>query len=124
MTTALTHTGRLGIVEMMSPQARLIYDLFLLNLVLQIFDAVATYEGLQVGWSEANPILVNAFHFLGVGPTLLLFKAKACGLLFLLSRNRRHRLVIPVLSFLAGVYCLLSLLPWLVKFSLLVLEMS
>ncbi len=103
----------------MPPERRRIYDLFVLNIALQLFDAVATYQGMRVGWKEANPILVNAFHLFGVGPTLLLFKAKACGLLFLLSRAKRHQLIIPVMSMLAGVYAVLSLGPWLAKFVLL-----
>jgi len=103
----------------MHGERRRIYDLFVLNIALQLFDAVATYQGLTIGVKEANPLLVNAFHWLGVGPTLLLFKAKACGLLFLLSRSWQHRLVVPVLSFLAWVYVSFSLLPWLTKFSLL-----
>ena len=49
-------------------------------------------------------------------PALLLFKALACGLLFLLYRNHQHRVVAPALGFLAGVYCVLSLVPWLIKF--------
>lgn len=106
----------------MGPQGRLVYDLFVLNVALQIFDAVATYQGIRVGWKEANPLLVNAFEVLGVGPTLLLFKAKACGLLFLLSRNRRHHLVAPALAFLAAVYFVMSLLPWSVKFGQLFFE--
>ncbi len=103
----------------MAPERRRIYDLFVLNIALQLFDAVATYQGIHVGWKEANPILVNAFHLFGVGPTLLLFKAKACGLLFLLSRAERTRLIIPAMSLLAGVYSALSLCPWLAKFLLL-----
>ena len=103
----------------MAPERRRIYDLFVLNIALQLFDAVATYQGLRVGWKEANPILLDAFQLFGVGPTLLLFKAKACGLLFLLSRTQRQRLVIPALSLLASVYCVLSLGPWLAKFVLL-----
>ncbi len=96
---------------------RRVYDLFLLNITLQMFDAVATYQGIKMGVNEANPILVSAFHVFGVGPALLLFKAKACGLLFLLSRNRRHYLVLPALSLLAGVYVVFSLVPWMAKFS-------
>jgi hypothetical protein len=103
----------------MDLRARHVYDLFLLNLTLQMFDAVATYHGLKLGWREANPIIANSFQALGVGPALLLFKANACGLLLLLSRNHRHRIVVPALTFLASVYCTLSLIPWLVKFSLL-----
>jgi uncharacterized protein DUF5658 len=100
----------------MPPHERRIYDLFVLNVALQIFDAVATYQGIRVGWQEANPILVSAFHLLGVGPALMLFKAKACGLLFLLNRRREHYMVAPTLSLLAGVYCVMSLLPWMGKF--------
>jgi len=100
----------------MPPERRRIYDLFVLNIALQLFDAVATYEGLKIGWKEGNPILASAFHYFGVVPALLLFKAKACGLLFLLSRNQRHRLVAPALYFLAAVYCVMSLIPWLTKY--------
>jgi hypothetical protein len=103
----------------MPPARRRVYDLFVLNIALQIFDAVATYQGIRIGWKEANPILVNAFSYFGVGPALLLFKAKACGLLFLLNRNHTHRLVAPALSLLAGVYCVMSLVPWLGKFLML-----
>lgn len=100
----------------MAPERRRIYDLFVLNIALQLFDAVATYQGIRIGWHEGNPILVTAFEVFGVIPALMLFKAKACGLLFLLSRYRQHAVVIPVLSLLAGIYCVLSLGPWLAKF--------
>jgi hypothetical protein len=101
---------------MVGPTHR-VYELFVLNIALQLFDAVATYEGLRVGWHEGNPILVSAFASFGVVPTLLLFKAKACGLLFLLNRNPKHDLVGPALYVLAFVYSGMSLLPWLWKFS-------
>jgi len=71
---------------------------------------------------EGNPILVTAFATFGVVPALLLFKAKACGFLFLLNRAYAYRVVAPALSFLAGVYCLASLVPWLTKFLLLFLH--
>jgi hypothetical protein len=93
-----------------------VYDLFVLNIALQIFDGVATYQGLRVGWREANPILVAAFAHFGIGPTLLLFKANACGLLFLLNRYRAHAMVGPALALLATLHVLLSLLPWSYKF--------
>jgi Domain of unknown function (DUF5658) len=102
----------------MPPQQRRIRDLFVLNLALQLFDAVATYEGLRMGIREGNPLLAVAFAHLGVGPTLLLFKAKACTLLYLLNRNHRHWMVLPALSILAGVYCTFSLFPWLADFAL------
>jgi hypothetical protein len=100
----------------MSAQSRRVYELFVLNIALQLFDAVATYQGLKVGWREGNPILVSAFSYFGVAPALLLFKAKACGLLFLLNRNREHHMVGPALAVLACVYCAMSLFPWLGKF--------
>ena len=99
-----------------------LFQLFFLNVALQIFDGVATYEGIHVGWKEANPLLVSAFAYLGVGPTLLLFKAKACFLLVMLHRNDHHRLVPPVLLFLACAYSAFSLLPWLAKFAGLLLH--
>ena len=100
----------------MPPEHRRVYDLFVLNIALQLFDAVATYQGLQVGCKEANPILASAFQSFGVVPALLLFKAKACGLLFFLNRSRaHHRLVTPALAILAGVYSVFSLAPWLAK---------
>jgi len=93
-----------------------LYHLLLLNLVLQLFDGVATYQGLRMGVREANPLLIAAFNLLGVGPALLLFKAKACGLLVLLHRATPARVGITVLRALAAVYCVLSLGPWLGKF--------
>jgi len=94
-----------------------VYELFVLNVALQLFDAVATYQGLQVGWREGNPTLVAAFAYFGVAPALLMFKAKACGLLFLLNRNPQHNLVAPALYVLASVYTAMSLVPWVWKFS-------
>ena len=108
--------------ETMHPAARRIYDIFVLNIALQLFDAVATYQGLRVGVNEANPILAAAFHNFGVVPALMLFKAKACGLLFLLHRQGEHRLVAPALYLLAGVYCVMSLIPWLTKFLILLVH--
>ena len=102
----------------MPPEQRRVYDLFVLNVALQLFDAVATYQGLRLGVREGNPILVAAFATFGIIPALLLFKAKACGFLFLLNRHHNHRIVAPTLSFLAGVYCVMSLVPWLAKFAI------
>jgi hypothetical protein len=93
-----------------------IYQLFLLNVALQIFDGVATYEGVRLGWDEGNPLLVTAFAYLGVGPALLLFKAKACGLLVVLHRCAHRPGVPAVLGLLAGTYAMFSLVPWTAKF--------
>jgi len=94
-----------------------LYRLLILNLALQLFDGVATYEGLRLGFHEANPILAAAFALCGVGPALLLFKMKACGLLLLLHRAAPARLGVTVMQALAAVYCVLSLGPWLGKFA-------
>jgi hypothetical protein len=100
-----------------------LYRLLILNVALQLFDGVATYQGLRLGFTEANPLLAAAFHLLGVGPALLLFKAKACGLLVLLHRATPARVGITVLRALAAIYCVLSLGPWLGKFVSLALGM-
>lgn len=94
-----------------------LHRLLILNLALQMFDGVATYQGLRLGFREANPILLAAFNLVGVVPALLLFKAKACGLLVLLRRAAPARVGIAVLRGLAAVYCVLSLGPWLGKFA-------
>jgi len=47
-----------------------LHQLFLLNLCLQLFDGVATYEGLRHHWAEGNPILVSWMPYLGAGGTL------------------------------------------------------
>ena len=91
-------------------------ELFLLNVLLQLFDTVATYQGLRIGLHEANPILLAAFARIGTVPALLAFKGIACALLSLLAYNRQHPIVVPGLKFLAAVYSGMSLFPWLVKF--------
>ena len=92
-----------------------IYDLFLLNIVLQLFDGMATYTGIHMGVPEANRLLCNSFAMWGVGPSLLLFKAFACGVLLLLYRNTAEHIGRPALMLLAAVYCVFSLFPWLAK---------
>jgi hypothetical protein len=99
-----------------------VFDLLALNIALQVFDAVATYQGLRIGWQEANPILAAAFLSMGVFRTLLLTKGIACGLLCLLLYCRRRYLVVPALRFLATVYCGMSLFPWLTKYLTLLVQ--
>ncbi len=94
---------------------RNLHELFMLNLALQLFDGVATYQGLRLGFREANPLLVSTFSLLGVGQTLLLFKALACGILLLLYRYRHVRLVPMALVVVAGVHLTLSFIPWSAK---------
>ena len=106
---------------MTTPRGR-VYDLFVLNVALQLFDAVATYQGLQFGFQEANPLLRNAFESFGVLPALLEFKAVACGLLFLMNCHPAHQFVAAGLTAVAGVYSTFSLCPWLGKFAILFVQ--
>jgi hypothetical protein len=87
-------------------------QLFVLNLCLQIFDGIATYQGLQQSWREGNPLLVASMPYLGTGTTLLLFKAKACGFLVLLRRCGERSFVYESMVALATVYGFFSFLPW------------
>ena len=99
------------------------YDLFLLNIVLQLFDGMATYSGMHMGVLEANRLLRNAFVVWGVGPSLVLFKAFACGMLLLLYRNVDAEIGRPALTLLAAFYCVFSLLPWMAKLTSLALAL-
>jgi hypothetical protein len=92
-----------------------VHQLFLLNLCLQLFDGIATYEGLRWHWNEGNPLLLAAIPYLGVGTTLLLFKAKACGFLVVLRRLGERPLVYESLVVLATVYTFLSFIPWMTR---------
>jgi hypothetical protein len=94
---------------------RTLHDLFVLNLALQIFDGVATYQGLRLGFGEANPLLRSTFALLGVENTLLLFKAQACGILFLLHQYRHHSAVRAAATLVALVHLVCSFIPWNVK---------
>jgi hypothetical protein len=92
-----------------------LHQLFLLNLVLQLFDGVATYQGLRFHWTEGNPLLLSAMPYLGVGATLVLFKAKACGFLVVLRRLAGRPFVYESLVVLATVYTFLSFIPWMTR---------
>jgi hypothetical protein len=92
-----------------------LHQLFLLNLCLQLFDGIATYEGLRWHWCEGNPLLVATMPYLGVGTTLLLFKAKACGFLVVLRRLGERPMVYESMVMLATVYTFLSFIPWLTR---------
>jgi len=88
-----------------------IHQLFLLNLTLQMFDGVATYQGLRF-FGEGNPILRELMPYMGVGVTLLVLKAKACGILVVLRRLGDRPMVYESFVVLAAVYSALSFIPW------------
>ena len=83
-----------------------------LNLVLQLFDGLATYVGLHVGFGEGNPILEWAFGLVGPGSALLLFKLNACACLLLIWYLRQSRLAVPALVLCAALYIACELAPW------------
>jgi hypothetical protein len=97
----------------MSPER--LHQLFVLNVALQIFDGVATYQGLHLAWGEGNPLLVASLPYFGVTSTLLLFKAKACGFLFLLRQAPGSGFVYDSLVVLASVYTFFSFIPWMTR---------
>ncbi len=97
-------------------QPELIPSLLAFNLLLQVFDFVATYAGVHAGVPEGNPLICRAFTYVGVGPALLLFKLKACGLLLLINSLPRRRLVAAAFGLLAVVHLAMSVVPWTVAF--------
>lgn len=112
--------GAAGLVTPLSETASApVQQLFLLNLLLQLFDGIATYNGLQMGIHEGNPLLRNSFAYWGVVPSLLLFKAAACCLVVFLYHSVAERLAAPALQLVAVVYVIGSLIPWLTAFVLL-----
>jgi hypothetical protein len=92
-----------------------LHQLFVLNVALQLFDGIATWQGTKL-WGEGNPMMAVVMGSLGVGVALLLFKAKACALLVFLRRCWRHREAYDALAVLAGCYAVLSFVPWMLRF--------
>jgi hypothetical protein len=89
-----------------------LFALLTLNVALQVFDGVATYLGLQVGFGEGNPVLVHAIAAVGPAAALLLTKLYACGCLLGVWHARRARLAFPAFVLIAAVYATCSLAPW------------
>ena len=97
-------------VTVMNP----LFGLLVLNILLQVFDGIATAQGLRIGIHEGNHLLAAAFKYWGVGPTLLVFKTFACGALVFVYAAARQELARKALAAVAIVYCACSLVPWLV----------
>jgi len=91
---------------------RVLTGLLGLNLVLQLFDGVATYAGLHAGIAEGNPLLAATMQWLGVTPALVLFKCEACAALMMIWGARRNRLAVPALATCALIYFAWSVGPW------------
>src|ERR1700730_13444672 len=70
-------------------------DLLILNLTLQVFDGLFSYQAFSLGAEEANPLVAAAISNWGVIYGLLYKKLLACALLLLVFAFR-HRL--PLLT--------------------------
>lgn len=88
------------------------HALLALNLLLQVFDGLATYVGFAV-WGEGNPLLRLAIEQLGLGPALLLAKAWGCGLLVFIWASGAGLVALAAMSVSALALGGLSLVPWL-----------
>ena len=91
---------------------RAVRALVIVNLILQVFDGVATYVGLHAGFPEGNPLLDWAFGCLGPGSALCLFKLEACACVLVLWQLRQSWLAAPALAVSAAVYAACSFAPW------------
>ncbi|MCW5892425.1 MAG: hypothetical protein KIT14_18035 [bacterium] len=94
-------------------EERAVSALVVLNLLLQVFDGVATWLGVGLGFGEGNPLVHQAMTTIGTGPALWAFKlqASACILLVWTLRHR-SRLAAPALAFTAALYAACSVGPW------------
>jgi len=89
-----------------------VHQLSLLNVVLQLFDGIATYYGLASPWNEANPFLGTVMTQVGIGAALLLCKGGACAGLVLLRSLAGQPLVARGLAAIAAIYGSFSFIPW------------
>ncbi len=89
-----------------------LWQLLLLNLALQVFDGIATWQGVGI-WGEGNPLMLHAMSTLGTGAALFMFKLKSCALLlFLWACAKRVPMVHDSFVVLATTYIVLSFIPW------------
>jgi len=95
-------------------------DLLILNLTLQVFDGLFSYQAFSLGAAEANPFVSAAIANWGVTYGLLYKKALACALLFLIfafrhslpSLTRRGLIVTASAYGLVEAVSLWKLLSW------------
>jgi hypothetical protein len=91
------------------------HQLFVLNVALQLFDGLATWHGV-CDFGEGNPLLAAFMAYLGVGLTVLLFKAKACGCLVVLRRCWRHPVAADAMLAITTLYGGFSFVPWMARY--------
>jgi hypothetical protein len=85
-------------------------QLLAINLLLQLFDGLASYQILAAGVPEENPVVAGAIANLGLFDGLFVSKAFACVLLLVIFslRHRVELLVTRGLTILALVYSCLG----------------
>jgi Domain of unknown function (DUF5658) len=93
------------------PSAAVTPVLVTLNLLLQIFDGVATYLGWQQ-FGEGNLLLRTCFHAFGALPTLVVAKLTATALILFLACVPHRRAAVVGLGVTLSAYTTLSLIPW------------
>ena len=89
--------------------------LIMMNILMQLFDGVATY----VGWEqhgELNPLLRLGFEHIGVLTTLTTAKLTAILLVLFIAKLPRPTLAISGLTITLTAYTALSFVPWTVRF--------
>lgn len=76
------------------------------NLFLQAFDGILTYQVLLLGVPEANPLVSATIALWGDLWGLVLWKTLACVLLLFIFkfRHQRHNLTIHAFRITGGVY--------------------
>jgi Domain of unknown function (DUF5658) len=86
-------------------------DLLILNLTLQVFDGLFSYQVFSLGAEEANPIVAAAISNWGVIYGLLYKKTLACVLLLLIFalRHRHELLVKRAMVLTASAYACVTL---------------
>ena len=95
-------------------------DLLIVNLTLQVFDGLFSYQLFSLGAAEANPLVAAAISSWGVVYGLLYKKILACVLLLLIfafrhrlpSLTRRGLIVTASVYASVTVVCLWKILSW------------
>ena len=87
------------------------FVLVVLNLLMQLFDGVATYAGWEQ-FGEGNPLLRAGFETWGALPTLVVAKCIAIVLILMVARMQRRTLVAGGLGLTFGAYLAMSFVPW------------
>ena len=95
-------------------------DLLIINLTLQVFDGLFSYQAFSLGAAEANPFVSAAIANWGVIYGLLYKKISACALVLLVfafrhrlpSLTRRGLVVTASVYACVTVACLLKLWSW------------